>query len=61
MDKAIEKAIKGIYNHQFQCLLSIPGIGPVFVAGIISELGDITKFNNQGCVAKYADLTWINK
>ncbi|EHJ02141.1 LOW QUALITY PROTEIN: hypothetical protein CDLVIII_5671 [Clostridium sp. DL-VIII] len=61
LDKAIEKAIKRIDNHEFQCLLSIPGIGPVFTAGIISEIGDITKFNNQGCIAKYAGLTWRKK
>lgn len=61
LDKAIEKAIKRIDNHQFQCLLSISGIGPVFAAGIISELGDATKFNNQACVAKYAGLTWRKK
>lgn len=61
LDKAIEKAIKRIDNHEFQCLLSIPGIGPVLTAGIISEIGDIAKFNNQGCVAKYAGLTWRKK
>ena len=61
LDKAIEKAIKRIDNHQFQCLLSIPGIGPVFAAGIIAELGDITKYNNQAAVAKYAGLTWRKK
>lgn len=61
LDKAIARAIKGFNNHQFQCLISIPGIGPVFAAGIISELGDINKFNNQGCVAKYAGLTWRKK
>ncbi|WP_031270948.1 MULTISPECIES: IS110 family RNA-guided transposase [Clostridium] len=61
LDKAIEKAIKRIDNHQFQCLLSIPGIGPVFAAGIVAELGDITKFTNQAAVAKYAGLTWRKK
>ena len=61
LDKAIEKAVKGFGNHQYQCLMSIPGIGPVFAAGIIAELGDITKFNNQACVAKYAGLTWRKK
>lgn len=61
LDKAIEKAIKRIDNHEFQCLLSIPGIGPILASGIISEIGDITKFNNQGCVAKYAGLTWRKK
>lgn len=57
LDKAIEKAVKRLDNNQFQCLVSIPGIGPIFAAGIVSELGNITKFNNQGCLAKYAGLT----
>ena len=61
LDKAIEKAVKGFGNHQYQCLMSIPGIGPVLAAGIIAEIGDITKFNNQACVAKYAGLTWRKK
>ena len=57
----MKKLLKGIDNHEFQCLFSIPGIGPVLAAGIISEIGDISKFNNQGCVAKYAGLTWRKK
>ncbi len=61
LDKAIEKAVKRIDNHQFQCLISIPGIGPVFASGILAELGDINKFNNQASVAKYAGLTWRKK
>lgn len=61
LDKAIEKAVKGFGNHQYQCLMSIPGIGPVLAAGIIAEIDDITKFNNQACVAKYAGLTWRKK
>ncbi|EQB86570.1 ERCC4-type nuclease [Clostridium punense] len=29
LDKAIEKAVKRLDNNQFQCLVSIPGIGPI--------------------------------
>ncbi len=61
LDTAIAKAIKRVDNYQFQCLLSISGIGSVFAAGIIAELGDIAKFNNQAAVAKYAGLTWRKK
>jgi transposase len=42
-------------------LAFVPGIGPVFAAGIIAEIGDITKFNNQTAVSKYAGLTWRKK
>jgi len=39
-------------------LASVPGIGPVFSAGIIAEVGDVSKFGNQSKLAKYAGLTW---
>jgi transposase len=61
LDKAIEKAIRGLQTHEFQCLSSIKGIGLVFAAGIAAEIGDITKFNNEASVAKYAGLTWRKK
>lgn len=37
---------------------SIPGIGPVYAAGIIAEIGDINRFEGQASVAKYAGLVW---
>ena len=39
LDKAIEKTVKGLHSNEYQCLLSIPGIGPIYAAGIISEIG----------------------
>ena len=53
-DRAIEEQIKLIPNT----LQSIPGIGPVYTAGIIAEVGDINRFKNQSSMAKYAGLTW---
>lgn len=61
LDKAIEKAVKALNTHEFECALSIKGIGPVFAAGIVAEIGDITKFVNQASLAKYAGLTWRKK
>lgn len=61
LDKAIEKAVKALDTNEFQCAISIKGIGPVFAAGIVAEIGDITKFNNQASLAKYAGLTWRKK
>lgn len=61
LDKAIEKAVKGLETHEFQCLYSIKGVGPVFAAGIVAEIGDITKFNNEASLAKYIGLTWRKK
>ncbi len=39
-------------------LTSIPGIGPVYAAGLIAEIGDVKRFENEAALAKYAGLTW---
>lgn len=58
IDKAIEKSILGMTPNALTILQSIPGIGPVWAAGIISEIGDITAFHSADALAKYAGLTW---
>lgn len=58
IDKAIEKSVRGLSNNEYQCLLSIPGIGPVLAAGIIAEIGSITNYKNDDALAKFAGLTW---
>ena len=54
LDKAILKILDGIPNT----LQTIPGIGPVFCAGILAEIGCIDRFKSQASVAKYAGLVW---
>ena len=39
-------------------LRTVPGIGPVFAAGILAEIGDITGFADDDQVAQFAGLTW---
>lgn len=39
-------------------LLSVPGIGPVYAAGLIAEIGDVTRFADDDALAKYAGLWW---
>lgn len=56
LDKAIERVLDGIQGAP--CLLSVPGIGKVYAAGLLGELGDIERFKDQAAVAKYAGLTW---
>lgn len=58
VDKAISKVIKGLDNNYYQILLSIPGVGPVFAAGIIAEIVDIDYFKSHNQLAKYAGLYW---
>jgi transposase len=38
-------------------LLTVPGLGPVFRAGILAEIGDITFFLHDDLLAQFAGLT----
>ena len=54
-DTAIAQAMQTIPNT----LETIPGIGPVFAGGIISEIGDLSRFDyNEAKIAKFAGLKW---
>ena len=56
--KEFDKAIKAQMELLPNVLISIPGIGPVLSAGIMAEIGDINRFENQAGLAKYAGLSW---
>ena len=56
LDKVIEQLV--VVLPEYQCLTSIPGIGKVYAAGIIAEIGQIERFDNQTKLAKYAGLSW---
>jgi transposase len=54
LDKEIAKLMKGIP----QTLTSVKGIGDVFAAGLIAEIGDVKRFKDHHALAKYAGLVW---
>jgi hypothetical protein len=56
--KALEKEVERQFVNIPNTLSSIPGIGPVLSAGIIAEVGDINRFDDQARLAKYAGLAW---
>ena len=56
--KTLEKAIEQQFEIIPNTLTSIPGIGPVYSAGIIAEIGNINRFESQASIAKYAGLVW---
>ena len=56
LDKAIEQLV--VIIPEYQCLTSIPGIGKVYAAGLIAEIGQIERFEDQTKLAKYAGLSW---
>src|SRR5699024_3686509 len=59
-NKGLGQAIKDIMEtmSESKVLLSIPGIGPVFAAGIMAEIGSIDRFDHEAQLAKYAGLHW---
>ncbi|PKM75738.1 MAG: IS110 family transposase [Firmicutes bacterium HGW-Firmicutes-15] len=59
LDQAIQNLITTI--PESKSLLSIPGIGPVYAAGILAELGQIDRFEDETKIAKYAGLYWKRK
>jgi transposase len=60
-DQAIIKVIKGFNTTEYTSLRSIPGIGKVFAAGILAEIGSIKFFDSNDKLAKYAGITWRQK
>jgi len=57
--KALEKEIERQFANIPNTLISIPGFGPVYSAGIIAEIGDVNRFEKgQSGLAKYAGLMW---
>ena len=59
--KEIQFLVKGFNDEEYTSLTSIKGIGPVFAAGIISEIGSVDQFNDDDALAKYAGITWRKK
>lgn len=60
VDKAITKELAAFANDA-TILLSVPGLGPVFTAGIIAEVGDIRRFYSDSALAKFASIVWNKK
>ncbi len=54
VDKAIAQELKAIP----QTLTSVPGLGPVWVAGLVAEIGGIARFSDEAALAQYAGLVW---
>lgn len=56
--KDLEAAIQKQFEIIPNTIISVPGIGKVYSAGIIAEIGDIRRFQSHASVAKYAGLVW---
>lgn len=49
--------MKGINPQSYTILKTILEIGHVFACGILSEIGSIEQFDNDGGPAKYVGIT----
>lgn len=56
--KAVDGTIARELKPIQQTLSSVPGLGPVWTAGLIAEIGDIRRFANEAALAQYAGLVW---
>jgi len=54
LDKLIAKHLEALP----QTLNSIKGIGPVYTAGILAEVGDVKHFKSHKSLANFAGLVW---
>jgi transposase len=54
LDRTIVRELAGIP----QTVDSIPGLGPVWTAGLVAEIGMISRFPDDAALAQYAGLTW---
>lgn len=56
LDKAIAAEVKAF--PEYLILESIPGIGPVYAAGLLSEIAGIARFPSHAALAKFTGLWW---
>ncbi|MBI2916802.1 MAG: IS110 family transposase [Chloroflexi bacterium] len=56
VDALIARELKAI--PLATCLLSVPGLGPVYSAGMMAEIQNIHRFEDHAAVAKFAGLVW---
>lgn len=57
LDKTIAQELAALPADR-RTIPTVPGLGPVWTAGLLSEIGDIHRFQNDAALAKYAGLVW---
>jgi len=53
---ALRKQIRKIYPDQLNCLLSVPGIGPIMGMAFLAEIGDFSRFKDPDEYSSYLGL-----
>ena len=57
MDKTIVRELEALPLER-RVIRSVPGLGPVLTAGLVAEIGNIHRFDNEAALAKMAGLVW---
>jgi transposase len=52
----LRKQIQISYSKPYECLLSVPGIGPVTAMALLSEIGDFDRFDHPGEYCSFIGL-----
>lgn len=58
INTSIKNQVQLLFPKEYTILNSINGIGPVIAAGIIAEIGDISRFKSDDALAKFCGLVW---
>lgn len=54
--QALRKEVQTKYSKPYQCLLSIPGIGPITASALLAEIGDFNRFDNPAEYCSFIGL-----
>jgi transposase len=54
--QALRKEMQTKYEQPYQCLLTVPGIGPITAAALLAETGDINRFDNPAEYCSFIGL-----
>ena len=57
IDQTIARELEGLPLDR-RIIRSVPGLGPVWTAGLVAEIGDIHRLDNEASIAKLAGLVW---
>ena len=54
--QALRTEIQTKYSKPYQCLLSVPGIGPITASALLAEIGDLNRFDNPAEYCSFIGL-----
>jgi transposase len=57
VDKTIARELAALPPER-RTIGSVPGLGPVWTAGLLAEIGAIQRFGDEAALARYAGLVW---